>query len=211
MAIATVETISYIPEPIVTMYEPVFATERVDMVTVGRQVFPIVPLNRWCPSDVITDLINVLNGNSPQSESARRSIASDMHNNRDPRKVAVSIPHERAVSAYFTYDPTDEVTEQIIIEWGTIDKTGEAKLHDYLWHVIDYHDRVKQGMRLSSGHLARMQAGFYIALLDQLSATNPTTIQINKKSPLGKMINTLYTHEIVPLTSEGYVQLPVFL
>lgn len=112
---------------------------------------------------------------------------------------------------YLHTTPSNPQGQTLIIEWGTIDlKTKEAKLHNYLYQVIDYPDRVKQGMQLSSGHLARTESGIWLALLDKVSHEPNYRLPILKEGPVGQMINTLWAHGFVPLTTEGYVQLPVF-
>ena len=183
---------------------PNIVTERVDGVNIGRTTLAVVTLPRWEPNADVISLINVLNGNSPNSETRRGKIRVSLNNNTP--NDSQSIEHKRAVSAYFTYNPNDET---VIIEWGTINLNSEAaKLHTYLNRMINYAERKERGMKLSSGHLARTKSGLHIALFDSLFYSHAERTDPN--SPIGKTINTLYSNNFVPITADGFVQLPAF-
>lgn len=182
--------------------------EKVDDVSIGRTTLPVVPFARWQPSTGFMKLFNALNGHADSRESVdlRPSLMFSMNNNTPC--TTPGIAHERAVSAYFTYNPTDQ---QVIIEWGTIDPTNrEAKLHTYLSRMIDYSERVKQGMKLSSGHIARIvtaEEETYLALLDNLPLND---VRITADDPMGKMVNTLHFSGFIPIAADGSVRLPAF-
>ena len=181
-------------------------TERIDEITVGRQILNVVsPLANWRPRDSVVELINILNRGDSRSETQRQKLRFSLNNNS--ANEYKGIEHKRAVSAYFTYNPEDET---VIIEWGTINpETGDAKLHTYLNRMINFCDRTSKGMKLSSGHLAKIEGGLHIVLFDNL--LYPHTQRINPKSPMGKIINTLYvSNNFVVVTANGYVQLPAF-
>ena len=180
---------------------PTIIAERVDGVNIGRIILPVTTLTRWEPNSTTLSLLNSLNGNSNNSETIRNSIRFSLNNNTTNERAAIA--HKRAVSAYFTYNPNDET---VIIEWGTINPNSEeAKLHNYLNRIINYRKRVDNGMKLSSGHLAKMQ-DIYVALFDNITQG----VYIKNGSPMGKTINTLYHYGIIPLTTEGYLRLPTF-
>jgi len=180
---------------------PTIIAERVDGVNIGRTILPVTTLTRWEPNSTILSLLNSLNGNSSNSETIRISIRFSLNNNTQNKRPIIA--HERALSAYFTYNPYDET---VIVEWGTIDPNSEeAKLHNYLNRMINYRERVNNGMKLSSGHLARLQ-DVHVALFDNITQET----EIKKDSPMGKIINTLYHHNIIPLTAEGFLRLPAF-
>lgn len=182
-------------------------TEQIDRVTVGRQILRVVsPLPSWEPNDSTTMLINLLNNrNNPYSETGRSRLRLSLNNNS--ANESKELKHERAVSAYFTYNPEDET---VIIEWGTINpRTRDAKLHNDLNRMINYRDRSTRGMKASSGHLAKSKSGLYFALFDNLLYLS--TQRIDPRSPMGKTINTLYANNnFVLITADGFVQLPAF-
>jgi len=180
---------------------PTIVMERVDGINIGRAILPVKTLTRLQPNSTVINLLNALNGNSDKCESRRSAIRFSLNNNASDERPIIT--HERAVSAYFTYNPHDET---VIIEWGTINPNNEeAKLHRYLSRMIKYRERVDNGMKLSSGHLAKLQ-DIYVALFDNITKET----DIKKDTPMGKTINTLYHYEIIPLTAEGYLRLPAF-
>lgn len=190
---------------------PKIVTEKKGIVSVGRLVIPTVDFIRWEPSTTFLDLFNALNGANQQSENPnpaelRRRLTFSLNHNTPNKEAALA--HERPVSAYFTHDPQEK---RVIVEWGAIDpKKGEAKLHTYLNQVIDYATRVKQGMKLSSGHIARISATeeeIYLALLDNLP---PNDAQIPRDAPMGKLVNTLHFSGFIPIAADGSVRLPSF-
>lgn len=191
-----------------TRQDPRIVIEKVDDVNIGRTTLPVIPFVRWQPSTGFLKLFNALNGHADGRKSVdlRRSLMFSMNNNTPC--TTLGIAHERAISAYFTYNPTDQ---QVIIEWGTIDPTNrEAKLHTYLSRMIDYSERVKQGMKLSSGHIARVvtaEEETYLALLDNLPSNDTL---ISKDEPMGRMVNTLYFSGFIPIAADGSVRLPAF-
>lgn len=179
-------------------------------IKVGRLVIPIITLQRWEPTPMYLRFLNALNGSHPQvAENAarlRRSLSFSLNNNTPNSQEPIK--HERGASAYFTYDPDQR---KVIIEWGMINPLdGEAKLHKYLNQVTDYPERIRQGMKLTSGHIARISGDeeIYLAFLDNL-ITNDRTL--TNKEPRGKLVNALYSANFIPLTSEAFVQLPVFI
>lgn len=181
---------------------PNIITEQVGDVKIGREVFTASSLESFRPNNFWHDVFNTLN--APQEMDSRRTIFLSSLNNNTPSTDPL-LGHERGVSAYFTYNPHERV---VILEWGTIDlSTKEAKLHWYLNKVIDYPDRVKQGMKLSSGHIAKSTQGdHYFALLDSLSKDH----SLRGTEEMGEMINTLYQNGFIPITAEGFVKLPAF-
>lgn len=190
---------------------PTIVTEKTPGVDIGRITIPVAQRFRgWEASDVFLRFFNALNGitTPKRSESLRRRLIFHMNNNTaDERGL---LPHERPVSAYFTLNPG---RQQVIIEWGTIDlKEGEAKLHTYLNRMLNPGSRANQGMRLSSGHIARVVGRgetTYLALIDNLppGCSNP---EITADSPMGSLINALHFASIIPLTGDGFVRLPAF-
>lgn len=178
---------------------------------VGRLDIPMVGIiERWQPSPTYLQFFNALNGGQPNmADSAatlRRSLSFSLNNNTLNTKSPIR--HERGASAYFS---TDLVGEKVIIEWGLVNPVdGEAKLHKYLNIAVDYDARVKEGMRLTSGHIARISAEeeIYLAFLDSLSANDRT---ITRLDPRGRLINALYAANFIPITAEGFVRLPVFV
>lgn len=190
---------------------PRIVTEKIDDVSIGRITIPVYPMRRWQPSEAFHRFFNALNGMGASTEGIqphelRRRITFSLNNNT-PNTDPI-ITHERPVSAYYTYNPNKEV---VIIEWGAIDPArGEAKLHTYLNQMINYVERVKQGMKLSSGHVARVSATeeeIYLAWLDNLP-TNST--HIPKEDPMGRLINTLHLSGFIPVAADGSVRLPAF-
>ena len=169
---------------------------------IGRIDLPVVTGAQINNDPTFETLLNTLN--RPDSESERGRIVSNLNNNSTTSETVLR--HDRPVSAYFTLD---KITGMIIIEWGSIDdNTSIAKLHDHLNRHINYQARVREGMRLSSGHLASLQEHEgSIALIDELY-NSPR--QIVKGSEEGILINTLYANRIYPVTPEGFLQLPAF-
>ncbi len=194
------------PNKIVTFQEydttaPRIVTERVYGINIGRAIFPVMTLTKWEPNSTALNLLNALNGNLDMCEATRSKIRFSLNNNTSNEYPVIK--HERAVSAYFTHSPNDKT---VIIEWGSIDPNSkEAKLHSYLNRMINYQERVNNGMKLSSGHLAKLE-DMFIALFDNI--TKDTSIK--KDTPLGETINTLYHYGIIPITAEGYLRLPAF-
>lgn len=98
----------------------------------------------------------------------------------------------------------------VIIEWGRINpETSEAKLHDFLNQSIHASKRVSQGMQVSSGHIARLsnaEHDQYFAFIDRLRYTG----YLDRATPLGVVVNTLYAHKFIPISAEGKVQFPAF-
>lgn len=190
--------------------DPKIVTERRGGVTVGRLVIPTASLTRWEPSETFLGLFNALNGQTigklSEQEELRRSLLFGLNNNT-PNNHSL-LRHERPVSAYFTYNPRKE---EVIIEWGTVDpRKRVAKLHTYLNQVVDYATRVKQGMKLSSGHIARVSSieeEVYFALLDNVASSD---IPISRNDPMGRLINTLHFSGFIPLAADGLIKIPAF-
>lgn len=191
-------------------YKPNIVDKHKDGVDIGREVLPIVPyLVRWEPSRTVLELINALNPKyDPQAERNRHCTAFKMKENT-PSEKWIRVRHDRPVSTYFSYDSNNKT---MIIEWGTvnpIDRT--ARLHTYLNQHIDFQGRAKRGMqKLCSGHLASLVTAngeqVYIAIIDSLQKGS----KIGWNTPLAKMINTMHAHGIIPITSDGFVQFPMF-
>ncbi len=179
-------------------------TERVDGVNVGKITLRVEPLNFFQSTEAFDTLLNSLNGHNHSNEQLRKNLVFHLIHNAATTKNPIT--HERAVSSYFTYDPNSEL---VIIEWGTIDlKSGDAKLHTFLNQSINFTERIKRGMRISSGHLAKLKkTKGYIALFDNLFSQKPRS-EISPQ--LKKTINTLHLNGIIPITADGFVQLPVF-
>ncbi len=189
---------------------PTIVTEKTDGVDIGRMTITTAKtISGWEASPTFLRFYNALNGQVKPKDSAsfRRRIVFYMNNNtaycRGP------LAHERPVSAYFTYDPSKQ---EVIIEWGTIDPTkGEAKLHDFLNRTLNPSLRVDQGMKLSSGHIARVIGRgeeTYLALIDNLHPTD--NIDITRDSPMGRLINALHFASFIPISGDGFVRLPAF-
>lgn len=177
-------------------------TEQADGVSVGRVVLQESNIGVWIPDGTFLRFFNALNGSNDSAASLRRSLVFSLNNNSPNRNPTTT--HERALSAYFTYNPQGETA---IVEWGMIDTEGSAKLHTYLNQIIDFKVRTKQGMQLSSGHLARVTGtDIYLTYLDRLSVRN----EFAPNEPMARMINTLHSHCFIPLTAEGFVQIPFF-
>lgn len=195
--------------PIETLNKRI-SSERTGEVSIGRIIIPVVIPTRWEPGTTFHRFFNALNGTyqqqeEPKGEGLRGSFTRSLNNNTPYKHPRVA--YERPVSAYFTYNPQDEA---VIIEWGTIDPTnGNAKLHTYLNQVINYAERVRQGMKLTSGHIARVDTenDIYVALLDNLPAADTP---LSRYDPMGKLINTLHFSGFIPITADGFVRLPIF-
>lgn len=189
-------------KPVILNEYPGAITAYADGVSVGRVVLPEKSMGTWAPDPIFLSFYNALNGKSENAANLRRNIVFSLNNNSPCQREPVA--HERALSAYFTYNPDERV---VILEWGMIDLTGNAKLHTFLNQVIDYNARAAQGMQLSSGHLARVPGTeTHLAYLDRLSVAN----QFAHNKPTARMINTLHSYGFIPLTSEGFVQIPFF-
>jgi len=194
---------------------PVIKTEQPGIVY-GREFLPVVPMDSWIPSEEVLTVLNALNGPDTESKTLRNIVTFDMNNNTALNRKPLSF--ERPVSAYFTYKPADvqmegdqpHDEESVVIEWGVIDpKSNVAKLHNVLNNSIPgLRERPKNGMKLSSGHIAKLtDVSGYIALFDDLGTQKGP---IEKRSPMGKMINTLYAHGIIPIDGKGQVVFPAF-
>lgn len=189
---------------------PKIVTERKGKVSIGRLTIPASCIQTWQSGPNFERFFNALNGNNTDGKYApprlRQSLTFSLNNNTPNRTKPLN--HERGVSAYFTFNPEGE---EVIIEWGTIDpRRGTAKLHTYLNAAIDYTTRVKKGMKLSSGHIARVaktEDEIYLALLDNLcSSTSP----IKRNDPMARLVNALYSAGFIPIAADGSVRLPVF-
>jgi hypothetical protein len=176
--------------------------EEVDGVGIGRETLPFADLKGLEFSPELCALLNILN--KPEGNETRRRLCFHLGwNTTDPFAL---VPYDRPVSAYFTYNPNNQV---LIIEWGLIDpKSNEAKLHDYLNRSLNLNQRSNDGMKISSGHLAKLTGtNKRIALVDNLSHETPAE---EITLPMKRIINTFYNHKIIPITAEGYVRLPIF-
>ena len=196
------------PQQAVELKPPQIDTEAIDGVQLGRIIFPVAKFAIWVSDETVTGFINCLSGSDKSAKRRRRNVSFSMSNNTVNEDPGVN--HDRAVSSYFTYNPIDET---IVIEWGKINPNNqEAKLHTYLNRVIDHRERVKQGMKVSSGHMAKVcregKGEHYLAFFDRLIGESKS---LTKDCDLGKVINTLYAYGFIPITSDGYVQLPAFL
>lgn len=191
-------------ETLLQSIELEFHSENTGEIRIGRATLSNKPSHIWIPTPATLDLVDALNSNNQRAERFRRSITFNLCNNTPSNRFSV-IPHNRPVSAYYTYNPEDET---VIVEWGTIDpKKKEAKLHIYLNKNIDFFTRRNLGMRISSGHLAKFsKTNRYLALFDNL------THQPTEKKPddqIRKTIDILYQNSIIPITADGFVQLPL--
>lgn len=181
-----------------------FHSENIGGIRIGRATLSNKSSHIWIPIPTTLDLMDALNSDNQRAEGFRRSITFNLCNNTQSNRFSV-IPHNRPVSAYYTYNPEDET---VIIEWGTIDpQNKEAKLHTYLNRSIDFFTRRNFGMRISSGHLAKLsKTNEYLALFDNL------THQLTGEKPddqIRKTIDILYQNSIIPITADGFVQLPL--
>jgi hypothetical protein len=180
---------------------PGAATEQIGDIVVGKSVLPVEALTVWEPNKTVIAMLNALNTWGDVAAGNRRYLLKSMNDNST--YVDKPLTHGRAVSAYFTLDPAKQ---SLVLEWGTIDTDGNAKLHTHLNEALNLRERTLNGMTLSSGHIARTPSGIHIALIDSL---RPDSF-IGKHTPIGKAINTLYANNFVPLDSGGNVQLPAF-
>lgn len=181
-----------------------FHSESIGGIRIGQAILSNNPSYMWTPTPATLSLVDALNDNSQRSEGLRRSITFNLGNNTSSNRFS-AIRHDRPVSAYYTYNPEDET---VIVEWGTIDpKNKEAKLHSYLNKSIDFFTRRGLGMRISSGHLAKLsKTNEYLALFDNL------THQPTERKPddqIRRTIDILYQNSIIPITADGFVQLPL--
>lgn len=178
------------------------ATESVDGVGIGRETLTVSRLRKLEFSPELCAMLSALN-KQDNNEQRRRLHFHLNWNTADPHGL---IPHERPASAYFTYNPSNQV---VLIEWGLVDpKNNEAKLHNYLNRSLNMSERAALGMKISSGHLARLTGtNQYVALIDNLSHEMPRE---KITLPMKQTINTLHNNSIIPITSEGFVRLPVF-
>ena len=166
----------------------------------GREVIPAVHgINEWTPSQTELDLINLLN--RPDAKKERYSLTYTLNNNTP--NTSLAIPHERAVSAFYTYDHRNDT---VLLEWGRIHpKSKEAKLHDYLRRQVNYWQRNAENLNLYSGHIAPLPDGkTYLALFDIMIQGG------HVPEDLAVIINSFHASNIIPVTAEGTVQLPIF-
>lgn len=190
---------------------------QIDGVTIGRIILPYQFPDTWIPSKTCIEYMNLLNGRKDDNERFRRSLVFSMNWNTPSQNSRFS--HESAASAYFTYRPETTAEsgqpleeEAVIIEWVLgIPKLPKKKLktspHYYLNQVINHEERARQGMRISSGHLAKIpETDEYLALFDCLQSST----ELNQDHPLGRSINTLHSYGFIPITADGYVKHPAF-
>lgn len=181
---------------------PDITRDQIDGVNIGRALLPEQNIGIWTPNETFLRFYNALNGKSEHAANLRGSMVFSLNNNS--ACTSEGIEHQRGLSAYYTYNPNDRI---VILEWGMINSQGDAKLHTYLNQVIDYTARATQGMQLSSGHLAKVTGtDIYLAYLDRLSINN----RLAPNEPMAKMVNSLHGHGFIPLTSEGFIQIPFF-
>ncbi len=159
-----IEIITKSVKPPKESVRPTIAIEEIDDVSVGRQILSVRTIISWIPNETVLCLIDTLNRNNAQSERARHSLTFSLNNNSPNTNTLYG--HNRGLSAYFTYNPSDET---VIVEWGTIDpRDGVAKLHTHLNRVIDFKNRSKMGMKISLGYITQVQSGVWLALIDNL-------------------------------------------
>lgn len=106
----------------------------------------------------------------------------------------------RPLSAYFS-----DIQGQLLIEWGEIDPSGEAKLHDFLNKELDIYERSNKGNIVRSGHYGEITLPFSdrpvsIALIDKFMGGDI----INRHSDEFSIVLTMINHEILPVTSDGF-------
>ncbi len=181
---------------------PIISTESVDGVTIGRAIVPMRPHLLDEVRQVELAAVNdaLISPDLARAAYLRRTLVFSLNNNTAMHEPEMAF--ERPVSAYFTLDTTGR---KLIIEWGKIDPTNKiAKLHTYLNNSIDYRERVQGGMKLSSGHIAKMSEGDWsVALLDNLPNLDTP---LEPSSQMGKMVRSLYSAGIIPITPDGHVR-----
>ena len=92
---------------------PVIVTERIAGINIGRITLDVKTLKKWEPNARVTGLLNQLNSsNSDKIRSNLRFTLSNNTPNEDP--INPIIAHNRAVSAYFTYNPHNETASPVI-------------------------------------------------------------------------------------------------
>lgn len=125
-------------------------------------------------------------------------LASRFHNNSSmigPQFLGDARP----ASAYFT-----ALDDNVIVEWGEIDPTGDAKLHTYLNRNIDFNKRRKEGGTIRSGHIGIVtfpgsEDSVRVALLDSIHPTQ----EITPDSAEYPIVVTLLNNKIYPVSAEG--------
>jgi hypothetical protein len=189
-------------QPITLGEYPEAIAEHTEGASVGRIILTERTMGTWSPDATFLRFYTALNSKNSDSIEYRRKTTFSLNNN-SPCTIE-PITHERALSAYFTYNPTEQT---VILEWGMINPTGDSKLHTFLNRAVNYPARAAQGMQLSSGHLARVTGTeTYLAYMDRLSIDN----QFAPNEPMARIINTLHSYGFIPITSEGFVQIPFF-
>lgn len=175
---------------------------RMPDVTIGKEIIPAVKIDRWTPTKEVMQILNALNHEDSESQRLRNQLGFSLRNNTPNNHIIVG--HERPVSAYYTYNPSEE---NIIIEWGTIDPKNEtAKLHNYLNNRIPKWERIEQGMMMMSGNFGKsLKGNYYLALLDGI-----TFGKYEKESSKGNLINGLYENGFLPIGNDGYLIYPAF-
>lgn len=131
-------------------------------------------------------------------ETVTSRLASRLHNNSSmigPQFFGDARP----ASAYFTALDGD-----VIVEWGEIDPTGNAKLHTYLNRNIDFATRRKEGGTIRSGHIGIVtfpgtEDTVRVALLDSIHPKH----EITPESPEYPIVLTLLNNKIYPVSAEG--------
>lgn len=198
---------AYMPTTLARKYftprYPCIDTEQTGDRDTGELILPIRGITRWIPTETVISYINALNGNTTDAQQLRMSLIFKLNHNTPSDKPTIA--HERPVSAYFF---CDEQTGKVIVEWGRINpQNDEAKLHKMLNRTARVKQLIAQGMKLSSGHIAKICSGReHLANFDSIGPDTPVT----QSNPMGKTINTLYNHGFIILTAEGRVQLPAF-
>jgi len=168
-------------------------------------------LDRWTPCHRTVALMNALNHNTQMPKDShespearlRRKISHSLSNNQEQDDPAIA--HRRAVSAYFYYLPKDDL---VTVLWEFTDPHNkDAKLHTRMNAEIN-----ELGQKVSSGHIARLEGNqdTYVALFDELVIVPSNKWNLGPDDPLVKTINTLHQNGIIPITSNGTVQPPVW-
>jgi hypothetical protein len=128
-----------------------------------------------------------------------KSLQSRLHNN-SYKSGDKYFGDKRPASSYYTL-----MDGRVLIEWGMIDPTGEAKLHDYLNREINVIERFKHGAIVRSGHIADItlpgrEDEVRVALFDSIASDQ----RLDKESPEFDMTMTLLNHNVLPVTTGGF-------
>ena len=167
-------------------------------VTVRKHVFAVDHLNHWEPPENVTQVISVLNQPTHEAEKEREEVVGRLQSRRG--KVS-TLFQETSVATYFILNSADPDNQQVTIAWELAP--------GYLKKAVDKDMLTQQGMTVIAGRLLKTAPGVILAQLDGLKGNNDTSVP--KDTEFGQMINSLHAQNILPVSDEGFVQLPSFV